>query len=84
MNKKSKIFCDICRKEVKNRQGSFHRKEWFINAAVVGSCIPLEGHRVCLQNVDKLIVIPNRIQFIVYQDILDQKRKLEGNVASLN
>ncbi len=84
MDENGKIFCDICGKEVKDKQGSFHCKEWLINAAVVGSCIPLKGHRICLQNVDKLIVIPNRTQLTIYEDILNQRRKLEENITSLN
>lgn len=33
-----------------------------INGAVVGNDIEIYGHRTCVHNVDKYVVIPNRLR----------------------
>ena len=47
--------CMICNEEVKE-------KEYFCNGAVLGEYIELKGHKVCVDNVDSLVVIPNRLR----------------------
>ncbi len=56
--------CWICGKPVKRVDlwpcGDSDR----INGAVVGDYIELRGHRACLDNVDRLVVVPNRLRLI--------------------
>ncbi len=56
------VNCDICGKKVKERQGFPEPMtfEWTINSGIVGPVIPLKGHKVCLENVNDLVVRPNR------------------------
>ena len=50
--------CMVCGREVPER-------EWFfINAGVTGNFMDLGGHSTCMNNVDNLIVGPNRIYFL--------------------
>jgi hypothetical protein len=49
--------CKVCGKEVPER-------EWFsINAGVTGDVKVLWGHPACVNNVDELVVLPNRLDF---------------------
>ena len=48
--------CDICGKE--------QQDNWSCNAAVVGEYIEIEGHKDCIEAVDKLVVIPNRLRVL--------------------
>ena len=49
--------CMVCGKEVPEN-------EWFfINAGVTGNFIDLGGHSTCMNNVDHLVVLPNRLDF---------------------
>lgn len=55
--------CDICGLEVKPDESYFAgTKRWFINASIVGEPITLEGHKHCMEQVNNLVVIPNRIK----------------------
>ncbi len=58
--------CQICGKKVEKDIKT--KKVWGINAAVIGSTIHIKGHKACLQNVDKLIVIPNRMRLDLFED----------------
>lgn len=64
--------CDICEKEVDKAEEMKYQfwwktmDYWMINASVTGHANILKGHRVCLQNVDQQIVIPERIKLIQY------------------
>ena len=57
-------FCMICGKEVAGPQGATSRWEWAIDGAVIGERIELRGHKICLENLDNLVVIPNRLRLI--------------------
>jgi hypothetical protein len=49
--------CMVCGKEVPER-------EWFsIDAGALGSVKVLWGHSTCVNNVDELVVLPNRLDF---------------------
>jgi len=57
--------CQICGGEVKSNklfEGDFDK----INVAVTGDYMALEGHKVCLRNVNNLIIIPNRLRINLY------------------
>ena len=48
------VECDICCRMVADEDRDS------VNAAVLGDSIAIIGHRVCLSNINRLIVIPNR------------------------
>ena len=50
--------CMICEKEVATEEW----KRSFVNAAVLGDYIELQGHLKCVHNVTNLVVVPNRIR----------------------
>jgi len=49
--------CNICGKEVKEEPLIYS-----CNGAVLGDYIRVKGHKICVDNVDNLVVIPNRIR----------------------
>ena len=53
--------CMICGMPVQSKEAykGDHDK---INGAVIGDYIAIEGHRQCVQAVNRLVVIPNRIR----------------------
>ena len=61
--KAAPIICDICGCEVVVKDEPLGGPEQ-INGAVIGEEITLQGHLVCLKNVDDKVVIPNRIRYI--------------------
>lgn len=57
----AKNKCKICGNEINSDvlyQGDYDR----INISVIwpGDNVDLDGHKVCLENVNKLVVVPNR------------------------
>ncbi len=54
--------CMICGKEVEKDKHS--ARGYSCNGAVLGEYIELKGHPMCVNNVDRLVVIPNRIRLI--------------------
>ena len=56
--------CLVCEKPVEKEDLWENRKPDSINGAVVGRYIEIYGHRTCVQNVDKFVVIPNRVRLI--------------------
>jgi len=57
-----KMNCEICGLEVLPNKKFWSGKKWSINAAVIGKYLPIKGHEVCCENVNKLVVLPNRIR----------------------
>jgi hypothetical protein len=58
-----KKICKICNKEIESDvlyKGDYDQ----INISVLwpGDNLDLDGHKICLENINKLIVIPNRIK----------------------
>ena len=56
--------CSICGKQVQNEDLWSNGMPDCINGAVVGHYIEIYGHRTCVQNVDNLVVTPNRIRIL--------------------
>lgn len=57
--KTKKVVCNICGREVTRKQDL----EWgSANGAVVGKFIEMRGHKACVDNVDDLVVTPNRLR----------------------
>jgi hypothetical protein len=57
-------FCMICGQEVGEAQGATSRWEWTINGTLIGKRIDLSGHKICLENLNNLVVIPNRLRLM--------------------
>jgi len=51
------MICTICGKEVTEQP-----KNYSCNGAVLGEYIEVQGHKRCVDTVDNLVVIPNRIR----------------------
>ncbi len=66
------VICMLCGKEVEEKHGATPLQEWFVDGAVLGERIDLRGHKTCLENVNKLVVIPNRVRLM---GILDEVKK---------
>ena len=49
--------CMICGQPVDKDKEEDH---WAINGAVAGDFIEIRGHAICRENVNRLIVVPNR------------------------
>jgi hypothetical protein len=62
--------CDICNKEIVAKQGTWNRQYWQINAAVSGDYMELKGHKICCENVNQLVVIPNRFRLMRNKKII--------------
>ena len=56
---KAKPKCLICEKPIEDDDLMNGHLD-SINGAVVGDYIEVYGHRTCIHNVDKYVVIPNR------------------------
>lgn len=57
--------CNVCGKEVKKPEEMFQGKiPWVVNGAVLGEYITVEGHKTCCENVNQLVVIPNRLRLM--------------------
>ena len=54
--------CLICEKPVQQVDLWSNGMPDSINGAVVGDYIEIYGHKTCVQNVDKLVVLPNRFK----------------------
>ena len=54
--------CSICGKPVEQRDLFPNGMPDSINGAVVGDYINIYGHPTCVQNVNKIVVIPNRLR----------------------
>ena len=61
---KKKIKCSICGKEVEKSDLMPDGDPDMINGAVLGEYIEVRGHRACVHNVDRLVVIQNRMRLI--------------------
>ncbi len=59
-----KKVCNICGKKVEKSQG-YSGFYYTANGAVVGKYIEMKGHKTCVENVDQLVVIPNRKRILV-------------------
>jgi hypothetical protein len=66
----------ICQKTVEEG------KVWFCNGAVLGEYMELKGHKTCINNVDNIVVIPNRIRMVIVANEIDrlQKGEQDGKV----
>lgn len=54
--------CQICEQEIEDDQLFDNGKLWYINAsAIQGYDLNLTGHKRCMENINKLVVIQNRI-----------------------
>jgi len=62
--KKNVKKCMICSFPVDETQDRFDT----INGAVVGEYIEIHGHRLCMDNVDRLVVTPNRFRLHFIED----------------
>jgi hypothetical protein len=58
---KAKIKCLICERSIEDDDLLAGHPD-YINGAVVGDNIEIYGHRTCVHNVDKYVVIPNRLR----------------------
>ena len=54
--------CLICGKPIEKKDLSPDGMPDSINGAVIGKYIEVKGHPTCVQNVDKIVVIPNRMR----------------------
>jgi len=54
--------CSVCGKPVKKSDLFENGMPDMINGAVKGDYIEVYGHPTCVQNVDKLVVFPNRVR----------------------
>jgi len=63
-----KEICQICGGKLRPTT-----QEYACNIAVIGTNITIRGHPVCVDNVDNLVVIPNRCRVEVLAP--DQKKK---------
>jgi len=59
MKTKKKAICNICGREVTKKTDLDFG---FANGAVVGDYIKMKGHKKCVDAVDNLVVMPNRIR----------------------
>ena len=73
-------FCMICGQEVEEAQVATPRWEWTINGAVIGKRIDLSGHKICLENLNNLVVIPNRLRLM---EILKRMKEEMGKPFQL-
>ena len=58
-----KTTCLICGKEVEEPDLMPNGEPDRINGAVIGEQIEVQGHRTCVQNVNQIVVIQNRMGF---------------------
>ena len=56
--------CSICGKPVEQADLFRNGMPDTINGAVTGAYIEIYGHKTCVQNVNKLVVVPNRKRVI--------------------
>jgi hypothetical protein len=68
-------LCMICGKEIKEKQGTFPLREWTINGAILGELIDLRGHKICLENIEKLVIVPNRFRLLEIEKLLKKMKK---------
>jgi hypothetical protein len=54
--------CLICGKPVEQAELMSDGMPDSINGAVIGDYIDVYGHRTCIQNVDRVVVVPNRMR----------------------
>ena len=54
--------CSVCGKPVKKSDLFKNGMPDMINGAVEGDYIEVYGHPTCVHNVDKLVVLPNRLR----------------------
>jgi hypothetical protein len=65
--------CPICGQPVEKSGLWINEMPDMINGAVLGECIEIYGHRVCVQNADNLIVMPNRARLIEFSEKIKQE-----------
>jgi hypothetical protein len=73
-NRKEKVICNICGKEVETNgwvetlEGKRIKcpLDYFANGAVLGAYIEMKGHRTCVDNVNNMVVIPNRFRLFMH------------------
>ena len=56
-------ICKICGQEIKSNilyEGDYDQIN--ISAIWPGDNIDLDGHKICLENINKFVVIPNRVR----------------------
>jgi hypothetical protein len=68
-------YCMICGLEVREAQDVSTSWEWAINGAVIGERIGLKGHKICLENLNNLVVIPNRLR------LMEKIKKMKEEVS---
>ena len=63
-----KIICSICEKEIKDN-------ELFdsLNGAVVGKYIEVRGHTTCIHNVNRIVVLENRMRINLFLESLKEE-----------
>jgi len=66
--KKNLKECVICGLPVDESKGRYS----MINGAVVGNYIKVKGHEKCLKNVDRIVVLQNRLRMLVAQDLFSE------------
>lgn len=74
-------LCMICGKEIKEKHGIFPLREWIINRAILGELINLRGHKICLENIEKLVMVPNGFRLIEIEKVV--KKMKQGTVYAL-
>jgi hypothetical protein len=57
--------CSICGKPVKKTDLFPNGMPDMVNGAVVGKYVEVHGHPTCVHNVDRIVVIPNRMRSLV-------------------
>jgi len=62
--------CDIC--------GKAQEDDWYCNAAVVGEYIEIKGHKRCIESVNNLVVIPNRLRVLKLSSGIFNKREVKN------
>ncbi len=58
----NKIICSICGEEVNKNDLIPDRQFSMINGAVIGKYIEVIGHKSCVYNVDRIVLMENRLR----------------------
>jgi len=65
-----KKICPICEQEVTGDQLYYNGELYEINCSTLWAIgyLPIAGHKRCMENINNLIIIPNRYMFCDFID----------------
>jgi len=76
-----KPICLICEKEVEQEDIMPNGGAYSINGAVLGRYTKIYGHRTCIDNVNRLVVLESRSRLVsLLEEIRKQFRLVEDGV----